>query len=179
MNKNLKLFYLVLVGLALNFSSCKKGEDWLLGLNHFYVQMQKDGNPYLKQDWDSIRVFYLKNGKDTIDHISDYNLADYGKPFLFPASRSMDNQLDSMGVRMSAYMPVYAQQGINTFYFQQANGDIDTLYLEAKQVSNKVGSKDPCMCNNPITKILFNGKVPRPHPTLKTNGGQIIYLLDK
>lgn len=68
---------------------------------------------------------------------------------------------------------------INKFYIKYPDGDIDTLTVEAKKVSNTEGKEHRCYCTSPLTTLKFNGKDAIEDQSIKLANGQAVYLFEK
>jgi hypothetical protein len=178
-----RIIILLLLFPILLWLSCKKKEQppWMLPPNDFYFQIiyhnEKLPDTVLNQlalfyvDKDGKKVYYNKS-TDTVGGIANHIRFCYE----FDGGNST---LDAQGVRVGAYVNVFGVGNNNYWYFEFPNGDIDTLYVESKHLSDEDAYKDPCSCNNPFTVVKYNGKDATIHPNLKPQSGKNIYVLEK
>ena len=177
----MRFVYLLLI-LAL-VSSCEKlfpNEEPMpvLPPNDFIFQITK-ANTYLSNsELDSLKMFYIDNNGDKIYRQSS-NLQ-FPEHINLPSQMGFGQYLDDSGVRLNYFLPGAATyHNINQWYFEYGNGDIDTLYVETKDLDGKEGMLHECYCRTPITKVIFNGVDAQKHATLTADNGEPIYVLEK
>lgn len=163
--------------------SCKKKDInnpdyWDLPPNRFFFQILKDGAQLDDSTLSVLKMYYIdKNGYKVYRNKSE--TMDFPEHIYLP-SRYGDHHLDSLGIRVNYFLPGMATfNNVNEWYFEYGNGDIDTLYVEGKEISNQEGRNNDCYCTTPITVVRFNGRNAYKHPTLTADGGKPIYVLEK
>jgi len=181
-----KYSFITLVAIV-SLTACKKntleipkiqGEyNGNLAENQFYFQLLKnDGRIMTEAEADSLKLFYINaEGKRQYEYSSPTVIMDYPQHIFKPSFISInDAGLDSMGILVSRDVGPYFS---HYWYFEYPNGDIDTLYVEQKNILDEEGLKDPCWCNFPFTVVKLNGKDATIHPTLTSATHKQIYVL--
>jgi hypothetical protein len=180
MKTRIILFFLLLP--ILLWLSCKKKErpPWMLPPNNFYFQIIHHDEKLPDTVLNNLALFYLdKDGKKVYYSQETDTVGGIAKHIRFCYEFEGGNStLDAQGVRVAGYVNLFGV-GANYWYFEFPNGDIDTLYVESKHLSDEDAYKDPCSCNNPFTIIQYNGKDATIHPTLRAGDGKNVYVLEK
>jgi len=178
-----KILALLISVLLFLLASCKKDrnnydlDSSALPPNMSYFQLLKPNGQYLSLvEMDSLKLFYInedgerqyQNPMEGLDH----------PQHLFKPSASNPNDifLDNQGVVLALYVN---GRGVvhNTWYFEQMDGRIDTLYVESEKVHSKEADNNSCGCVNPFTVVRLNGKDASIHPNLRSVLGKNIYVL--
>lgn len=173
----IKFTSLLVLGI-ITLQSCKK-ENWVLPPNKFYFQIIKNGTPLNSITLDSLKLYYY-DGNEKIYSFPNAEGAETGRHIRKPSMYSGNSlehaiELEKNDIRVCGY--IVGHEGY--WYYQFPDGDIDTLYITTKELSNKEGMKDPCYCSHPFITVQYNGKDATIHPTLKAGDGKNIYVLEK
>ena len=148
----------VLLFILPSLLSCKQKDDpgsYLLDINLFSYRIVQNGDKLPDSIIDNLKMYYMVGG---IKHYrspgGDSSTANH---LLKPSYYSGNTFWDEQGVRICVNVNAF---GVihNYWYFEFPNGDVDTLYVESREVSSKEGLKDICQCNNPFTVIKYNGR---------------------
>lgn len=174
--KNSIRYLLVICGVLLATVGCKHKRIPSLPPNVLFFRIEKDDHKLEDSVLMKIRLFYFDTHGNKVD-APPSNLDD--KTFLFLASRHSTG-MESTGVLSSGYVDqlVYSK-GANTLFLSYPDGDIDTLYIEVKNIGHKDGAQDRCYCAFPFTIVKFNGKDAPEVTDLATDDGKPIYLFEK
>lgn len=179
--KNLFIVYFVFIG-AIILTSCNKTieiEDpnsWTLPPNKFLFQITQNGERLADSTLNNLKMFYVDHDRRVYEAPNE--LLDNRNHIILPSYMSNDGYLEEYGVRSGPYVNGFAVEH-NTWYFEFPNGDIDTLYVENKILSEEEGKRDECYCINPFTVMWYNGKDAYKHPTIKASSGKPIWVLEK
>lgn len=163
--------YYIFLLMIVMLSSCGKIIIEDLPPNDFFFQLTRNGQPLSEAEMHNLKMFYM-SGNTRVYEEPDENIT--YRQFV---NLIYDPFLDSQAVRQNYYVHMKSKY-INTWYIEFENQDIDTLYVETKEISRSQGKKDDCYCIRPFTVVKFNGKDVEKHPTLKLNG-KPIYVLEK
>lgn len=174
--KNRQIYKLAICLALLATQGCKHRRVPALPPNVLYFLIEKDGHKLEDSVLAKIRLFYFNKQGKKVDSPPP-NLDD--KTFLFPASRQSTG-MEGTGVLSSGYVDqlVYSE-GANTLFLSYPDGDIDTLYLEVKNIGHKAGARDRCYCAFPFTIVKFNGMTASEVSGLRPDDGKPIYLFPK
>jgi len=162
---------------ACNKEKIDPSNRWTLPPNMFFFQLIKPNNERLTlQEMDSLKLFYINTDGER-QYYNPREGLDYPQHLFRPSEDNYgDLYLDNEGVLLG-YDVNLGGVNINTWYFEQMDGRIDTLYVESKKISQKEGMQDPCYCTNPFTVVRLNGKDATIHPTLRSSAGKNVYVL--
>ncbi len=154
----IKMFSLFLVVFA-TLNSCRQKENpdmYHLDINYFAYRIVQNGDKLPDSIMDGLKMYYIE-GMTKYYKNPTVNDSATASHLLKPSHYSGDTYLDEQGVRVC---PTLNPFGVvhNYWYFEFPNGDVDTLYVESRNVSNKEGMQDVCQCNNPFTVIKYNGR---------------------
>lgn len=69
-----------------------------------------------------------------------------------------------------------ADEGIKNYYLEYINGDLDTLFVDYKRLSQEDACNHVCKCNYPLESVKFNGKVVEIDSSIKQ---QKVYIFIK
>lgn len=162
---------------ACNKEKIDPSNRWTLPPNVFYYQLLKSTNEHLSSvEIDSLKLFYINTDGER-QYSNPTEGLDYPQFTFRPSFHgSSDNILDDAGILMLLDINGRGLT-INTWYLEQMDGRIDTLYVESKKISQKEGMQDPCYCTDPFTVVRLNGKDATIHPTLRSSAGKNVYVL--
>lgn len=166
------------MSLLIGFVSCKQitPDPWVLPPNLFYYQIIQNGVPLSTPELDSLKFYYINEyGTKIYRSGSDNESANH---VLKPSWFSGNGDLDNAGVRICAALNAFGVQH-NTWYFEYPDGNIDTLYVESKEISKSEGGKDPCNCITPFTVVQLNGRDAYIHSTLKPSDTKPVWVLER
>ena len=89
-------------------------------------------------------------------------------------------EFNNSGIAMYYYPNLLsASAGVHNFYFKYPDGDIDTLYIKAEEVSKEQGTKERCYCTTPVRELKFNGKDVIEDTSIHLSNGQPVYIFEK
>lgn len=171
----MRCFQIASVLLIILFCSCKKKMRYDLPPNVLFFLIEKDEERLNDSVLAGMKLYYYKDGKKIDSPPSNYD----DKTLIFPASRSSSG-MEDRGVMCSGYVPnLNAYEGINDFYLLYPDGDVDTIFIQTKEVSIEEGSRDRCYCKEPISTVNFNGEKAPEETRFITDDGKPIYLFKK
>lgn len=142
----------------LTLLSCRQKDDpdkYGLDINIFSYRIVQNGDKLPDSIIDNLKMYYMVGSMKYYrspggDSSSANHLL---KPSYFSGNTFWDEQGVRVCVNVNSFGVVH-----NYWYFEFPNGDIDTLYVESRQVGNEEGLKDVCQCNNPFTVVKYNGR---------------------
>lgn len=164
--------------LILFITSCKDYCRWSLPPNIFYFIIMKDGHPLPDSILDNTVMYFINSRGEMVTNPDSLqegpNAPDLDDTVLmFPATRTSPG-LANTGVMSSGY--VYETR---TWYLKYPDGDIDTFYVETTHIPCKKGAKNRCYCDDPYTKVEFNGHTAPEYTELNNGDGKPIFLFEK
>jgi len=179
MKKIIILFFLCLPLLI----ACKKDrsgydEDAILWPpNKFFFQLIKpDGEQLSSVEMDSLKFFYI-NTEGERQYYNPMEGLDYPQHLQRPSLDNYHNLLlESQGVLFAPYVNGFGVVQ-NTWYFEQMDGRIDTLYVESRIIHSKDAGNNPCGCIHPFSVVRLNGKDATIHPNLRSVSGKFVFVL--
>jgi hypothetical protein len=71
---------------------------------------------------------------------------------------------------------ISGEDNIKNYFIDYNNGDIDTLYIDYKSLSQEDACNHPCRCCCPLELVKFNGKIAALDSTIKV---QKVYVFNK
>jgi hypothetical protein len=110
---------------------------------------------------DNIKLYYFKNGNKA--YISDFQRST-GEGY-------------NLGVQTTRNIgDISADENIKGYYLEFQSGEIDTLYVNYRHLSENDAFNNPCYCYYPLEQVKYNGILASPDPTITQ---QKVYRFDK
>lgn len=172
-NKVVGLFLATIVVLLY---SCKKGGNWALPPNTMYFLIEKDGVTLSDDVLSAIKMYCIRDGKKSYRPSATSDDTTY----IAQAFPRYTSNLQNDGVIVNGYADsYYGYYGVDTWYLEYPDGDVDTIYLEVGDISGEEGAKHRCYCTKPFTVMRFNGKDAAISTTLVPDDGKPVYIFEK
>lgn len=154
----IKIFSAVALLSLCAVSACRSKEyadKYGLDINIFSYRIVQNGDKLPDSIIDNLKMYYMVGGMKYYrspggDSASANHVL---KPSYFSGNTFWDDEGVRICVNVNSFGVVH-----NYWYFEFPDGDVDTLYVESRNVSNKEGMQDVCQCNNPFTVIKYNGR---------------------
>jgi hypothetical protein len=152
--------------------------------NTMYFQILKKGQPLEDSVISAITMFLVKDGKkisnpNSMDQSATAPILD-DTSFIRNANPRYTSNLQDDGVLVNGNASsYYGYYGVDTWYLEYPDGDVDTIYLEVGDISGEEGAKHRCYCTKPFTVMRFNGKDAAISTTLVPDDGKPVYIFEK
>lgn len=141
--------------------ACEEREGPLVIPNPVFFLIKESGTKLPDSTQKGIKLFYLKG--NTKNYVSDFE-------------RGADG-FDTLGIFTSRNIGLTSgNENIKDYYLEYPNGDIDTLFVDYRHVSEKEAFKNSCYCYYPLEEVRFNGRKAEPDPSITM---QKVYLFQK
>lgn len=155
--------------LAISLFKCNCYKDCAFGtydIPHSLIfVVKKDNNRLEDSILDNMKLFYYKNGMKL--YISDFSRSKNEGQYYF-RDLGLQGSLD-IGFKSS-------EDNIKDYFLEYPNGDIDTLFVDYKSLSQKEACEHPCRCCCPLERMKFNSKVVSIDSSIKV---QTVYIFNK
>lgn len=152
---------------------------------YFYMSVHQNGSPIADSIMADARLYFLDDGRKIYDTLvpgrfqigpDSVSLIQDRDTFMYNESHFFQN-VTPTEIWSLISVKSYATN-INAWYLEFKNGDIDTLRIVTKNVSDEEGMYYPCQCHLPIIEFEYNGD-----PVAIVNGykqtGVAVYVVDK
>lgn len=167
-----KIKYILATWIIMQLISCVKETN--LGSSHyknairsgyFYMTIYQNDRLLADSIMEDANIYYIKDG-EKIDYmlLNGFDLAE-DSVTLIPAKRKFlyndSKYFPGLGAtevsNLGMVQSFGAKEQILTWYLEFKNGDIDTLHVVSRFVSDEEGLTYPCQCHNPILSFKYNG----------------------
>ena len=153
---------------------------------YFYMTIYQNDSLLADSIMADANMFYIQDG-ERIDYmmLNGFDLAE-DSITIIPAKRKFmyndseyfpglgATEVSNLGMLKS----FNAKEQVLTWYLEFKNGDIDTLHIESRYVSDEEGLTYPCQCYNPLLSFKYNGVPVYPTDNYKETG-LTFYVVDK
>lgn len=149
-------FLLIFLGIA-----CDEREGPRVIPHPVFFLIKENGSKLSDLTQEKIKLYYLKSNTKT--YISDLERGSDG--------------FDTLGILSTIEIGLTSgNENIKDYYLEYPTGDVDTLFVDYRHVSEKEAFKNSCYCYYPLEEVRFNGRKAEPDPSITM---QRVYLFEK